>query len=65
MPIVVYSDFSKLFILYMDALSEDIEAVLYQKSDNRKEWIIAYISRIFNEYKKKYLIIEQECLTMI
>ncbi len=46
--IVAYSNFEKLFILYMDAFEEGIEAVLHQKDDQGKERIIVYASRALN-----------------
>jgi len=32
-PVVAYFDFNKSFILYINALNEGVEAVLYQKKD--------------------------------
>ncbi len=64
-PIIAYPNFEKPFILYTDVSGEDIGAVLYQKDDQDKERIIAYVSRAFNQYKKNYPIIEKECLAII
>ena len=36
-PVVVYPNFDKLFILYMDILGGDVEVVLHQKRDDRRE----------------------------
>ena len=62
---MIYSDFDRPFILYTDALSRSIGAILHQKSDDRKKQIIAYTSRTFNEYEKKYSITEQKCLVVV
>ncbi len=63
--IIVHFNFNKLFILYIDVSGGGVEAILHQKDDNRREWIIICANRTFNEYKKKYPIIEQECLAVV
>ncbi len=63
--VMVYPNFNKPFILYMNVLEEGIEIILYQKGNNKRKQIIAYISRTFNEYKNKYLITKQKYLTVI
>ncbi len=65
MPIIVYSDFNKLFILYTDALGRSVRTVLHQKGDDRKEQIIACANRTFNKYEKKYPITKQKCLAVM
>ncbi len=64
-PVVVHSDFDKPFILYIDASGGGVRAILYQKEDDRREKLIACVSRAFNEHEKKYPITEQKCLTII
>ena len=64
-PIVAYPNFKKSFILYTDISEEGIRAVLHQKDDQGKEHIIAYTSRVLNQYEKNYLIIEKECLAIV
>src|SRR6266542_1431460 len=61
-PVVAHPNFDKPFILYMDASGGGVGAVLHQKGDDRRERIIACVSRTYNEHEKKYLITEQECL---
>ncbi len=56
--VVVHFNFNKLFILYTNASGEGVEAILYQKGDDKRKQIITYTSRIFNEHEKKYLITE-------
>ncbi len=63
--VIAYPNFDKPFILYIDASGGDVRAVLHQKGDDERERIIACTSRTYNEHKKKYLIIEQECLTVV
>ena len=63
--VVAHPDFNKLFILYMDVSRGGVGAVLHQKDDDERERIIAYVSRTFNEYEKKYPITEQECLAVV
>ncbi len=65
MLIVIHPDFNKSFILYMDVSGEGVRAILYQKDDDKRKQIIVCTSRIFNEHKKKYSIIEQECLAVV
>ncbi len=46
--IVIHLNFEKPFILYMDTLGKGIRAILYQKDDQGKECIIAYVNRALN-----------------
>jgi len=34
---IVYSDFDKSFILYMDVSDRSVRAILYQKGDDKRE----------------------------
>jgi len=63
--IVAYPNFKKPFILYTDASKEGIGAVLYQRNDQGKKHIIAYISRVLNQHEKNYPITEKECLAIV
>ena len=64
-PIVAHPNFEKPFILYMDASSEGIRAVLHQKDDQGKEHIIVCASRALNQHEKNYPITEKECLAIV
>jgi len=56
--VIAYFNFDKLFILYTNVSGGGVRAVLHQKDNNRKEQIIVCVSKIFNEYEKKYSITE-------
>ena len=62
---ITHPNFDKPFILYTNVSGGDVGAVLHQKGEDGRERIIAYASRTYNEYEKKYLITEQECLVVI
>src|SRR6266498_2183462 len=64
-PVVAHPNFDKPFILYTDASGGGVGAVLHQKGEDRRERIIAYASRTYNEHERKYPIIEQECLAVV
>ncbi len=38
---------------------------MHQKGKDKRERIITYASRTYNEHEKKYLITEQECLAVV
>ena len=63
-PIVQYPDFNKPFFLYTDASIIGVGAVLAQKEEKR-EHVIAYVSRTLNPAEKNYGITELECLAII
>ena len=62
--IVRYPDFDKLFLLYTDACTTGLGAVLAQK-EGKDEYVIAYASRILSPAEKNYRITELECLAII
>src|SRR6266498_4028871 len=64
-PVVAHPDFDKPFILYTDASDGGVGVVLHQKGEDRRERIIVYASRTYNEHEKKYPITEQECLAVV
>ena len=43
-PVLGYLDYSKEFILEMDASLKELGAVLSQQGDDGKSWVIAYAS---------------------
>ena len=52
-PILAYADFKSPFILYTDASSDGLGAVLYQYQDNQRR-VIAYASRSLSPVKRNY-----------
>ena len=63
-PILGYPDFTKEFILSVDACGSSIGFVLSQKQDNN-ERVIAYAGRSLNKNERNYSINELEALAVI
>lgn len=64
-PVLVYPDFEKEFILYTDASKLALGAVLHQKGDDGKEYVIAYENKTLNKAEQNYTTTELECLAVI
>jgi hypothetical protein len=64
-PILAYPDLDKPYILYTDASTYALGAILSQKIDDKKERVIAYASRTLNKHEQNYSITELECLAVI
>ena len=52
----------KPLILYMSIIDDSIGAVLAQHDEEGKERATYYLSKLFNEAKKKYKVIEKTCV---
>ena len=63
-PVFAYPDFNLEFILYTDASSHSLGAVLAQ-IQNGREVVIAYSSRVLTAPKKNYSITEKEALAVL
>ena len=63
-PILDHPNFEKEFILITDASGEGLGAVLAQKNNENKEYVIAYASRSLVGAEKNYPITELECLAI-
>ena len=63
-PILAFPDFSRQFILYMDASDTSIGAVLSQ-SQNGQEQVISYWSRQLQKAERNYSTIEREALAAV
>jgi hypothetical protein len=64
-PILAYPNFSKPFILYIDASTFALGAILSQKNEDKREYVIAYASRTLNKHERNYSITELECLAVV
>lgn len=63
-PILTCPDFSKTFLLQVDASNEGLGAALSQQSDNQ-ESVIAFASRLLSDSEKKFSTTEKECLALV
>ena len=63
-PILSFPDFSKPFLLEMDASGKGLGAVLSQKQSNGRYHPIAYASCIMNETEQRYHSNKQEFLAL-
>ncbi|GES92855.1 retroviral-like aspartic protease 1 [Rhizophagus clarus] len=64
-PILSYPNFEKPFILYTDASTFALGAILSQKNEDKKERVIAYASRTLGKHERNYGITELECLVVV
>lgn len=64
-PVLRQPNFNKQFILYTDASSYALGAILGQKDESKKEFVCAYGSRILKGAELHYGITEKECLAVI
>src|SRR5918912_4024639 len=64
-PVLIYPDFEKEFILYTDASTIALGAILHQKGDDGKEHVIAYENKTLSKAEQNYSITELECLAVI
>ena len=64
-PILAYLNFEKPFIVYTDASTIAVGAILSQKDNEERERVIAYASRSLNKHERNYGITELECLAVI
>ena len=60
-----YSDFTKMFKLYTDALDVGLGAVLMQEDDQGKDRVICYEAKTLLPAEKNYPTTEKECLTVM
>lgn len=64
-PVLRLPDLSKPFILYTDASGFAVGAILAQKDEEGKEYVVYYASRTLNAAESRYATIEKECLAVV
>ncbi|XP_071490086.1 uncharacterized protein [Diadema antillarum] len=64
-PVLKNPDFSKEFIVQVDASERGIGAVLSQRDDEGDDHPVAYISRKLLPREQKYATIEKECMAIV
>ena len=64
-PVLRRPDIRRPFQLHIDWSMLGLGAVLTQKDDNGKEYVIAYASRSNNDADAKYSSYEGECLAVV
>ena len=64
-PILVHSDFSKMFKLYTDTSDIGLEAILMQEDNQGKDWVICYKAKTLLLAEKNYPTTEKECLVIM
>ena len=64
-PILTYPNFERPFILYTDASTFALGAILAQKDERKKEGVIAYASRTLHKHERNYGVTELECLAVV
>ena len=65
-PILVFPNFSKLFIVVTDDSATSLGAVLYIKwGDDGKEHVIAYGSRSLSKLERQYCVTQRELLAVV
>ena len=65
LPVLAYPKFDKPFIVYTDASTIALGAILQQKDEDGIEHIITYASRTLYQHEKNYSITDLECLAVI
>ena len=61
----IYLNFKREFILYTDASTIALRAILHQKGDDGLEHVVAYENKTLNKAEQNYSITELECLAVV
>ena len=64
-PILSFPDFSRSFILDTDASNDGIGAVLSQRHNDGREYVIAYASRSLSKSERNYSVTRRELLAIV
>jgi len=63
-PVLVHSDFNRLFILYTDASKKSLGAILAQKGQDKRIHPVTFISYKNNHYERNYPITDLKGLAV-
>lgn len=63
--ILQHLDFSKGFLLRVDAASNSVAACLIQKNDNGEEYPIAFACKFLTQTQQNYATVEKECFAIV
>lgn len=64
-PVLAYPDFKRHFVVYADASTVAMGAVLTQKGEEQQEHPVCYASRTMNSAEKRYSTYEREALAVV
>ena len=64
-PVLAYPDFTKPFLLDIDASDTGIGAVFSQLDENGRECVIAYSSRLLSKPEWSYCVTRRELLAVV
>ena len=64
-PVLVFSDFTREFVLDTDASNQGIDAVLSQIQTNGQEHVVAYASRLLSKTERRYSVTRKELLAVV
>lgn len=65
LPVLVYANYDKEFIVSIDASIRSVGAVLSQFDEDGREYPIHYANRTLNDAEKNYSTYERESLEMV
>ena len=64
-PVLKPPILGKPLILYVSVIDDSIGAVLAQHDEEGKERATYYLSKLFNDAEKKYMVIEKTCVGVV
>ena len=64
MPVLAHPDFNREFILYINASKEGLETILVQKGQDKRIYLITFISYKNNHHERNYPITDLKGLAV-